>query len=141
MLNQAASLPCNCFLLRRVSRKVTRAYDRAVAPAGLTITQLALLRNAQRNPGASVAVLARDMGMDRTTLLRTLRPAVDAGWIRYGERMTGRSAELELTAKGRARLRIATPMWIRAQAALRARLGPARASRLTAILQSTLAAL
>ena len=131
---------CTCFLLRKLARKVTQAYDRAVAPAGLTITQYSLLAHLSREGGVSIAALAERMGMERTTLLRTLRPVLDAGWARYGARAPGQSAALELTAKGRGRLRAARPHWERAQADLRAALGRA-GGELQDALQASLARL
>jgi DNA-binding MarR family transcriptional regulator len=139
-MSRTADAHCTCFLLRKLTRRVTQAYDHAVAPAGLTVTQFSLLRNLQRQPGLSVAVLAQRMGMERTTLLRTLKPVIAAGWARYGERLAGRSAELELTAKGIERIRAAAPLWARAQAELRERLGAARTGELHALLSTTLAA-
>jgi DNA-binding MarR family transcriptional regulator len=127
---------CTCFLLRRLTRKVTQAYDKAVAAAGLTITQYSLLAHLSRERGASVAALAERMGMERTTLLRTLQPVLAEGWARYGERAPGQSAALELTAKGRGRLRAARPLWERAQAELRTALGGAAGELQSALLSS-----
>ena len=138
----AASSPaCTCFLLRKLARRVTHAYDRAVAPAGLTITQYSLLVYLSREAGVSIAALAERMGMERTTLLRTLRPVLAAGWARYGERSPGQSAALELTAKGRARLRAARPLWQRAEQELGAALGAGKAGELHAALSTSLAKL
>lgn len=139
-MSRAADPSCTCFLLRKLTRRVTRAYDSAIAPAGLTITQYSLLRHLQRDPGQSVSALAQGMGMDRTTLLRTLRPVIASGWARHGERAAGRSAELELTAKGSERLRVAHPLWARAQGDLRERLGPLHTADLHALLAASLAA-
>ena len=35
--------PCTCAALRRAARRVTRAYDRALRPAGLRLTQYSVL--------------------------------------------------------------------------------------------------
>lgn len=132
---------CTCFLLRKLARRVTQSYDRAVAPAGLTITQYSLLAYLAHEGGLSVAALADRMGMERTTLLRTLQPLLAAGWARHGERSPGQSAALELTAKGRGRLRAARPLWQRAQRELGAALGTGRAGELHAALSASLAKL
>lgn len=129
---------CTCFLLRKLARKVTQAYDRAVAPAGLTITQYSLLAHLSHEGGVSVAALAARMGMERTTLLRTLRPVLAAGWARYGDHAPGQSAALVLTAKGRGRLRAARPHWQRAQRELAAALGAQTAGHLQEALASSL---
>lgn len=129
---------CTCFLLRKLTRRVTQAYDRAIAASGLTITQFSLLRHLERKPGISVSTLAQRMGMDRTTLVRTLKPVVQAGWARYGEQGAGLSAALELTAKGAERLKVAVPLWSRAQSELRTQLGAANTEDLNTLLSASL---
>jgi DNA-binding MarR family transcriptional regulator len=129
---------CTCYLLRKLTRQVTQAYDRAVSPAGLTITQYSLLQNLRREPGMSISTLAARMGMERTSLLRTLKPVLAAGWARNEDGGAGRAAELEITDKGVARLRVAKPMWQKAQDDLRNRLGVARLGELNTSLRSSL---
>jgi len=129
---------CSCFLLRKLTRRVTQAYDQALAPAGLTITQYSLLAHLARGEGTSVSALAERMGMERTTLVRNLKPLVAAGWARHGERRRGKPAALELTAAGRARLRSAVPLWERAQDALEAKLGASSIATLHALVDQSL---
>jgi DNA-binding MarR family transcriptional regulator len=137
----APALPCTCFLLRKLARGVTQAYDRELAPAGLTVTQYSLLQTLRRTPGLSVSALGARMGMERTGLLRTLRPLIEAKYARYGAREAGRSAALEITAKGLERLRIATPLWQRAQDRLARRLGTSGVRELQRSLEASLEAL
>ncbi len=132
---------CTCFLLRRLTRKVTQAYDQALAPAGLTITQYSLLAHLHRMPGLSASALAAHLGMDRTTLLRTLKPVADAGWTRSGDGARGRSANLALSRSGTAKLRQARPLWERAQAAIESAIGSRRVAALQALVDESLAAL
>ncbi len=115
--------PCTCHLLRRLARRVTQDYDRAVAPAGLTITQFSLLQHLRHQPGVSASALAQQVGMERTTLLRNLRPVIRDGLARYRSTEVGRSAELELTPRGLERIRRARPLWAQAQATLERQLG------------------
>jgi DNA-binding MarR family transcriptional regulator len=129
---------CSCFLLRKLTRRVTQAYDQALAPVGLTITQYSLLAHLARGEGGSVSALAGRMGMERTTLVRNLKPLVAAAWARYGERRAGRPAALELTAAGRTRLRSAAPLWERAQDALEAQLGAKSIATLHALVDQSL---
>ena len=132
---------CSCFLLRKLTRRVTQVYDHALAPAGLTVTQYSLLANLARGEGSSVSALADRMGMERTTLVRSLKPLVAAGWARYGEQRPGKAAALALTAAGRARLRSAVPLWERAQDALEARVGVKSIATLHALVDQSLEAL
>jgi DNA-binding MarR family transcriptional regulator len=141
VMTDAPKRRCSCFLLRKLTRRVTQAYDRVLAGAGLTITQYSLLAHLGRGEGASVSALAARLGMDRTTLVRNLKPLEAAGWVRYGERRAGKRAALELSVAGRARLRAAAPLWERAQSDLDALLGTKRIAGLHALIDESLVAL
>ena len=65
---------CNCFALRQASRFVTQLYERHLSPAGLTAAQFTILSRLSRAPGATAAELADDLVMDRTTVVRALKP-------------------------------------------------------------------
>ena len=135
---EAPKKRCSCFLLRKLTRRVTQAYDAALAEAGLTITQYSLLAHLARGEGASVSALAARTGMDRTTLIRNLKPLEAAGWVRYGERRAGKPAALELSPAGRARLRAAVPAWERAQGEFESLLGAKRVAGLHALIDESL---
>lgn len=134
--------PCTCYLLRKLSRQVTQVYDRSLRPAGLSLTQFSILRILSRQEeGVSVSSLAALMGMERTALLRTLRPLLDAGWTSYGEVGAGLSAELEITARGARKLESAQPKWEAAQGLVARKLGAGSHERLQRELKSSLRAL
>lgn len=61
--------------------------------------------------------------MDRSTLSRNLGPLTAEGLMTIGPEGWRRSRALEITKKGRMRLREALPLWERAQDALRGKLG------------------
>lgn len=105
------------------ARAVTRAYDSALRPVGLRATQLSILVAIAADDASSIAALADFLGMDRTTLTRNLRPLAKMGLISVGPEGWRRSRTLEITRKGRSRLREALPLWERAQDALRQKLG------------------
>ena len=73
--------PCTCAMLRRTARRATQFYDQLLKPSGLTLSQYSLLANIERVGQPTISELAQRIGMDRTTLSRNLRPAVQAGWI------------------------------------------------------------
>lgn len=135
---EAPKKRCSCFLLRKLTRRVTQAYDAALAEVGLTITQYSLLAHLARGEGASVSALAARTGMDRTTLIRNLKPLEAAGWVRYGERRAGKPAALELSPAGRARLRAAVPVWERVQGEFESVLGAKRVASLHALIDESL---
>lgn len=116
--------PCTCFRLRRLSRLVSQRYDRALAPAGINVNQYSILRRADRGP-RGIGELARELGMDRTTLTRDLRPLAAAGWIDEVAPADGdaRRRCVATTDAGRRVLAVARPLWRRAQDALDAAAG------------------
>ena len=117
------------------ARAVTRAYDDALRPTGLRASQLALLVAIDNNdqasksmkgatvPNISITAVAKVMGMDRSTLTRNLRPLEKEGLVAIGLEGWRRSRSLQITKKGRSRLREALPLWQRAQDSLRRNLG------------------
>jgi DNA-binding MarR family transcriptional regulator len=114
---------CACHKVRMAARSVTRAYDEALRPTGLRATQLALLVAVAIGEAASIAALAQALGMDRSTLTRNLGPLQGDGLVAIGREGWRRSRSLEITRKGRERLKDALPLWQKAQASLKARLG------------------
>lgn len=117
---------CVCHKVRMAARAVTRAYDEALRPAGLRATQFSVLVAVGLDGAISITALAKFMGMDRTTLTRNLRPLYEEGLVTVGPEGWRRSRNLEITSKGRARLREALPLWARAQESLKAGLGEPR---------------
>jgi DNA-binding MarR family transcriptional regulator len=105
------------------SRAVTRLYDEMLRSTGLRATQLAILVAAGGDEIVSITALAKFMGMDRSTLTRNLAPLEREGLIRVGSEGWRRSRTVEITKKGRSRLREALPFWEKAQEALRHKLG------------------
>ena len=75
---------CTCFAVRRAARHVTQAFDRSLAPTGLRITQFALLSRLARSGPRNIQDLAQEMGLDRTTLGRNLRPLERDGLVTIG---------------------------------------------------------
>lgn len=114
---------CTCGKLRRTARRLTQAYDRALKPAGLRLTQYSVLANAALRPGLSITDLAERMAMDRTTLTRNLRPLERAGWVRVAPGPDRRSRAVEITAAGRGVYERALPLWREAERAFRRGLG------------------
>lgn len=114
---------CACHKVRMAARAVTRAYDDALRPVGLRSTQFSLLVAVAIDGAMSITSLANFLGMDRSTLTRNLRPLVDDALISIGLEGWRRSRTIEITKKGRTRLREALPHWKRAQGALKQKLG------------------
>jgi DNA-binding MarR family transcriptional regulator len=113
---------CTCARLRKLSRRVTRVYDVHLARAGVRTTQYSLLVNAARAP-RTLTDLAAEMGMDRTTLTRNLRPLIANGWARLAVGDDPRSRIVEVTPAGHATRKAAAAQWKKAQGELRSTLG------------------
>ena len=86
---------CSCLRLRRTTRRVTQIYDRLLEPAGLTVNQFGLLARLYganlRREILPIGTLAERVGMDPTTLNRSLKPLEAARPRRQRDR-PGRSA-------------------------------------------------
>jgi DNA-binding MarR family transcriptional regulator len=117
------SLPCACANLRRASRIVTQLYEQELRPAGIRATQFTLLQALVRARNISQGNLGEVLGLDSTTLTRTLALLCRKGWIRAKRGEDRRQIRLMLTAQGtRAYLR-AMPYWLAAQRRLRKSMG------------------
>ena len=114
---------CMCHRTRMAARALTRLYDDTLRSVGLRATQLAVLVAVGGDDVVSITALAKFMGMDRSTLTRNLAPLEREGLIRVGNEGWRRSRTVEITDKGRSRLRQALPLWGKAQEALRRKLG------------------
>ncbi|OLN24459.1 Transcriptional regulator, MarR family [Desulfovibrio sp. DV] len=118
-----ATSPCHCANLRRATRAVTRFYDATLAPSGLTVTQYSLLRHLAALAPATAGALGEAMGLDRTTLVRNLRPLADRGLVVEVAGQDRRAKPLALTPAGHDALAAAAPLWRTAQAAVADHLG------------------
>lgn len=133
---------CTGVRLRSMTRVVTRHYDAHLAQAGLRLTQYSLMAALKSLSPAPHSALARQLGMDRTTLTRNLKPLVEAGWVsQTREAHDARTTVLRLTDEGLALLQRARPLWRSAQTSLNQLLGAERVSTLHALLDDSMAVL
>ena len=125
---------CNCYSLRRASRRVTQLYDHALAPTGLRATQVSLLREVDRLGPVALNALADEMVMDRATLGHNVRPLLAQGLLRLAVGQDRRRREVSLTAKGRRVLAEGWKLWRVAQDGFEKALGAGQAAELRALL-------
>ena len=118
-------LPCACANLRRADRVVTQLYDDALRPSGLRITQFTLLQALRLAPGISQKGLAELLGIDSTTLTRTLALLRRRGFVRSETGDDRRALRLFLTPAGQREYKRVLPYWQSAQKRLRQSLGEA----------------
>ena len=143
-MKTARSLPpaeeCNCFAARAAARHLSQSYDRFVAPSGLRMTQLSILRRLKRKGPLTINALAEGMVMDRTTLGRNVVPLQREGLITIKPAASDRRAKvLRLTEVGEQRLQAAREGWSRAQARFETAFGAERAAKLRALLRAAAA--
>ncbi len=127
--------PCACTTVRRASRILARAFDAALEPVGLNVTQLAVLRAIQRHPGEPLTRVAEDLCMDRTSLYRAVAPMQRDGWLKLAAGADARSRTASFTAKGLRVLTAADPAWGRLQTGIIDRFGRDEWSALVSELQ------
>lgn len=114
-LDMSAIQNCICLNLRRASRMVTQFYDSEVRRHGLRPTQGSILLALNAQEKWSMAELSEWLGMDRTTLLRNLRPLQRDALAQADGGGRGGRVELSITAKGRNKIEEFMPAWRSAQ--------------------------
>jgi DNA-binding MarR family transcriptional regulator len=113
------------------SRVITRHYDSALAPLGLSTNAYAILARTNGEGPLPLGTLASRLAMDRTTLSRELTPLLDAGLLSTstdaGDR---RRRVVTLTRKGVALVERARPLWDEAQRDVAREFGSGRTKKL-----------
>jgi len=117
---------CTCFNVRRVARIITQFFDTEVRRHGIRPTQTPILGALQARNDWTMAELSDWLGMERTTLLRNLRPLQRDGLVRISGGGRGGHVELSITEKGRMSLVKMLPAWRSAQNKVVATLGNER---------------
>ena len=127
---------CNCAALRQAARRVTRLYDEALAPIGLSVNQFSILARLNRVGPSSIQDLARLLVMDRSTLGHLLRPIEKRGLVKpeVSER-DRRSRKVALTPAGKAAAAQARPLWAEAQRSFENTFGNEAALEIRAVLK------
>src|ERR1041385_9574495 len=100
-LDMSAAENCVCFNLRWVTRAVTQFYDAEMRRHGIRPTQGSILSSLQSKDSWNMAELSDWLGMDRTTLVRNLRPLQRDGFVNVMGGGRGKLGEVSITAQGR----------------------------------------
>jgi DNA-binding MarR family transcriptional regulator len=132
----AARAPQGCtnFKLRTLLRRVARLYDAELSRAGLKGTQYSLLSHIVRLGPVRPQDLARQLGMDASTLTRNLRVVIAEGWVAQGPGEDERSRSVTITPAGRAKQGEARRYWRNAQDRLNELLGIEQVAQLHALI-------
>ncbi len=114
---QSSITTCNCFAIRQAARFVSQLYERHYARAGITAAQFSLLVYIAEVGKAGMAEMAEAMVMDRTTLVRALKPLQRDGYVvSEPEGKGSRKLLLALSVIGQQKLSEAVECWHTAQA-------------------------
>lgn len=134
---------CACLQLRRAGRMATQMFDAHLQPAGLTIGQFGVMTRiyagSLSGPPMTMKELSNAIGMDPTTLNRTLKPLEAQALVRTApDPRDGRARCVHLTASGRERLAQAMPLWRAADDELRRTIGEETTLALSGLLGLTI---
>jgi len=116
-------LTCSCFAARRTARAITQHYEQHLKPSGLLVSQFTVLSLLSITGPQPLSRLASQMGVERTTLTRNLRPLLARGWVSESVTADRRVRLLAITKQGTAAARSALPHWREAQRTIVRRLG------------------
>jgi len=109
-------IKCACTNLKMTARVVGRAYDEALAPAGINATQYVILVNVGRYQPISQMGLADHLGLERTSLYRAVELMEKKRWLGTTPLGEGTARLVELTPEGEKKLEQSKPLWEKAQA-------------------------
>jgi DNA-binding MarR family transcriptional regulator len=114
---------CTCGELRKAARAVTLLYDNAFKSSGLLSTQLGALHVIYKSDSIRISHLAKELGMDRTTLTRNLSVLERQGFIKISSGPDNRTRIVAITSKGRTAVAKAIPLWNEVQCKVRQQMG------------------
>jgi DNA-binding MarR family transcriptional regulator len=117
---------CVCFNFRKAARVVTKIYEDALRPSGLTATQFSMLAVTSFGGPVTMARLAGHLATERTTLTRNLRHLQSKGLVRVKPGWDQRTKLVSLSKKGSKALADALPLWSEAQARVTEQIGSQR---------------
>jgi DNA-binding MarR family transcriptional regulator len=124
---------CVCAALRTAGRRITREYNRVLAPTGLTVNQFSILARLRRAGPLPLSAAADRLGLDRTALSRELRPLVASGLVGIEDDERDRRKRIvTITDAGVEAERSARPLWRRAQDSVAESFGSERTQLLLA---------
>ena len=114
---------CLATRVRQLSRIVTRVYDDAMRPLGITGSQFTLLTQLGQQDGITAVEIGYSLDIEKSTLSRNLKRLLHLELIEMDPPAGRRGRGLHLTPKGQAMIKDAYPVWNEAQRRATAILG------------------
>ena len=114
---------CLCLHAQRAARALSRRFDEAFRPHGITSGQFSLLNSLNRPAPPTIGQVADTLAMDRSTVTANLKPLERIGAVAATvDPDDRRGRRVALTEAGRALLERTTPIWIEEHARVEAEL-------------------
>jgi DNA-binding MarR family transcriptional regulator len=134
---KTTSANCIATRIRQLSRIITRVYDDAMRPLGITASQFTLLTRLAQQDGITAVEIGFSLDIEKSTLSRTLKRLLALGLIVVDPPAGRRGRGLHLTPKGQAVIKEAYPAWQSAQQKAARVMGPNSRSTLDRLLHHT----
>ena len=94
---------------------MTQHYEAAFKGSGIRATQFTVLATLMQTGPVAISQLARQLGLERTTLTRNLVPLESRGLVRISGGSDARVREVCIQPRGAALARRVLPCWEKAQ--------------------------
>jgi DNA-binding MarR family transcriptional regulator len=128
------SAACLSTRIRQLNRIITRVYDDAMRPLGITASQFTLLTQLAQQDGITAVEIGHTLDIEKSTLSRNLKRLLNDGHITMDPPAGRRGRGLHLTPKGEAVIQQGYPVWRDAQVRTTRVMGPESRSTLDAFL-------
>ncbi|MFM7084614.1 MAG: MarR family winged helix-turn-helix transcriptional regulator [Hyphomicrobium sp.] len=132
---ESTAASCLATRVRQLSRIITRVYDDAMRPLGITASQYTLLAQLAAHDGITAVEIGHDLDIEKSTLSRNLKRLLALTLIVMDPPAGRRGRGLHLTPKGQAVLKDAFPVWKNAQSHTISVMGNDSRSTLDALLK------
>lgn len=127
---QRIASECLAGRARLISRAVSRIYDDALRPHGITTAQMGILVAVTCLGKPRSSDVARALCLEKSTLSRNLDRMIDHGWLEIVSGDDARSQRLRATSKGATLVEKVAPAWQSAQRKAKTLLGEKGAATL-----------
>jgi DNA-binding MarR family transcriptional regulator len=128
------SATCLSTRIRQLNRIITRVYDDAMRPLGITASQFTLLTQLAQQDGITAVEIGHSLDIEKSTLSRNLKRLLQDGLLTMDPPAGRRGRGLHLTPKGEMVIQHGFPVWREAQTRTIRILGPESRSILDGLL-------
>lgn len=113
--NTPSPLACNLFATKQAARFITQLYERHLAVVNVTSSQVTILAVMHERPDITMTELSDIVVMDRTSLVRAIKPLSRDGLIVQKSEAGSRKISFSLSKAGHKKYTDTLPYWRAAQ--------------------------